>query len=112
MGAMVPFQYGEFWDVPRYLTFRYRERAFYLQSEFDDDLDDYPKNYSVYIIDESVADSAAQGSWEFRDKKQMSLIGEVLVADVRFDPSKREELDASCLDCLIDNIRTQDRNTS
>jgi len=112
MAKMTRFQFGGFYDVPRHLTLRCLDKMFYLKSEFNEELDDYESTYSVYEIDESVADSAQSGSWDFRKNTQMTYIGDIQIADVRFDPRKHEELDATCLDALIDRairaLRPQD----
>ena len=50
MAEMTPFTYGGFYDVPRCISLRYRGRRFLLQSAFDDDLDEYPTDYSVYLV--------------------------------------------------------------
>ena len=98
---MTPFQYVDFYDVPRCITLRYRERLFLLQSAFDHSLDDYPASYSIYMLPESVEDSLKKGSWELLTNTPMTCIGHVQVGDVVFDSSKRKELDASFLDSLI-----------
>lgn len=74
-----------------------------LRSEFDDELDEYAASYSVYVLPDSVANSVREGNWDFYNKTPMSHIGEIPADSVRFDESKRKELDASCLDGLIDS---------
>ena len=101
MGKMTPFTYGGFYDVPRYLSFRYRGRWFLLQSPFDEDLDEYPMDYSVYIAPEMADDSWPEGSPEFLSSTAMTFVGQIAIDQVTFDPSKRKELDASCLDRLV-----------
>jgi hypothetical protein len=98
MTKMTPFQYVEFYDVPRCITLRYGERLFLLQSAFDEVLDDYPAGYSIYVLPESVEDALKKGSWEFLRNTAMTCIGHVQVVDIVFDSSKRRELDASFLD--------------
>jgi hypothetical protein len=98
MTQMTPFQYVEFYDVPRFIVLRYRGKLFLLQSAFDDDLDEYPDSYSVYVLPEWAKDSVRKGSWEFLSNTQMTCIGHIQVKDVVFDPTKRKELDASILD--------------
>lgn len=73
-----------------------------LRSEFDDALDEYAADYSVYALPDSVADLVREGNWDFYNKAPMTYIGEIPVDSVLFDQSKRKELDASCLDALID----------
>jgi hypothetical protein len=97
---MTPFQYVEFYDVPRCIALRYRGKLFLLQSAFDEELDDYPASYSIYVLPESVRDSLTRGSWEFLSNIPITCIGHVQINDVVFDSSKRKELDASFLDEL------------
>ncbi len=47
---MVPFRYVDYYDVPRTIALRYKGKLFLLQSAFDDKLDEYPDNYSVYEL--------------------------------------------------------------
>jgi hypothetical protein len=101
MAEMTPFRYGGFYDVPRCLSLRYRERRFLLQSTFDEDLDEYQPDYSVYIVPESADDSRSVCSPEFLSNTPMACIGQIPTDQVKFDASKRKELDASILDSLI-----------
>lgn len=101
MSNMIPFEYVEFYDVPRCIVLRYKGKLFLIQSAFDESLDDYPSDYSVYLLPESVEDSLKKGSWEFIRSSPMTCIGSVQVAEVVFDSSKRKELDASFLDKLM-----------
>jgi hypothetical protein len=101
MAEMTPFQYGGFWDVPRYLTLRYRGRRFLLQCPFDEDFDKYPMDYSVYVVPESNDDTELVGILELLSNAPMACIGQIPIDRVRFDASKRQELDASVVDDLI-----------
>jgi len=101
MVEMTAFRYGGFYDVPRCLSFRYRGRRFLLQSAFDEDLDEYPTDYSIYIVPESVDDSVLVCSPEFLSSTPMACIGRIPIDQVTFDPSKRKELDASILDSFV-----------
>lgn len=101
MTQMISFKYAGFFDVPRYIFLSYREWFLLLRSEFDDELDEYEANYTVFVLPESVRDLVWKGNWEFYNKTPMSEIGKIPVCAVVFDQSKRTELDASCLDDLI-----------
>ena len=101
MAEMTPFLWGYFYDVPRCISLRYRGQRFLLQSAFDEELDEYPTDYSVYIIPETADDSLPMCSPEFLGNTPMDCIGQIPVDQVTFDPSMRKELDASFLDDLI-----------
>jgi hypothetical protein len=100
MTEMIPFRYIEFYDVPRCLALRYKGKLLLIQSAFDEHLDDYPNSYSVYLLPESAERSLATGSWEFLENTPMVCIGSIPVDAMKFDPSKRNSLDSSCLDDL------------
>ena len=103
MAEMTPFTYGGFYDVPRCLSLRYRGRLFILQSAFDKDLDEYPPDYSVYIVPESAIGSSPLCSPEFLSNTPMTCIGRLPIDQVTFDQSRRKEIDASILDSLVAN---------
>jgi hypothetical protein len=98
---MTPFIYGGFWDVPRCLALRYRGKRFLFLSTFDEEIDEYPSDYSVYVIPESAEDSRQVLSPEFLSNTPMDCIGRIPIDRVTFDSTKRRELDASILDSLI-----------
>lgn len=98
---MTSFRYGGFYDVPRCLSFRYRGRRFLLHSAFDEELDEYSTDYSVYIIPESADHSLPVCSAECLNNTSMASIGKIPIDQVEFDSSKRKELDASILDTLV-----------
>jgi len=101
MAEMTPFRYGGFYDVPRCLSLHYRGRRFLLQSAFDDQLDEYPTDYSVYLVPETADDSRQVCSPEFLSNTPMACIGKIPIDQVKFDASKRNELDASVLDRFV-----------
>ncbi|HVU46480.1 MAG TPA: hypothetical protein VHD85_10160 [Terracidiphilus sp.] len=101
MAEMIPIRYGGYWDVPRYIVLHYRGMLLYLRSAFDEELDDYPANYSVYKLPATVEASVQEGSWDFLNNPDITYIGEIPVGQVPFDETKCKELDASCLDRLF-----------
>jgi hypothetical protein len=109
MAQMTPFKYSGFYDVPRYMVLHYRGRFLLLQSAFDDELDEYASNYSVYVLPESVADSVREGRWDFFNNAPMVEIGHIPISAVVFDQTSRRELDAACLDDLIGGWPTLSR---
>ena len=98
---MTPFRYGSFYDVPRSITLSYRDTMFLLLSDFDEDLDDYQVDYSIYIIPKALQESVGAGPWDFVRNTPMTCVGRVPVGSVVFDPTKRKELQASFLDSWV-----------
>ena len=105
MAIMTPFKYGSFYDVPRSIILSYRDMMFLLLSNFDEDLDDYQTEYSLYVIPAMVQESVRQGSWEFLRNTPMTCIGRIPVHNVLFDSTKRKELDASFLDSWVAAVK-------
>ena len=103
MATMTPFQYIEFYDVPRCIALLYRDKVFLLQSAFDENLDDYPSSYSIYVLSDSVRDFLGRGSWEFLRNTQATYVGQIRIDHVVFDPTKRKEIDAAILDSFLSN---------
>jgi len=109
MAAMTPFRYIDFYDVPRTIALRHHEKLLLVQSAFDEDLDEFPPVYSVYVMPESVSDSLEKGSWKFLADTPMECIGHISVDQVVFDPTKREQIDVSFLDRLIPEPESNNR---
>jgi hypothetical protein len=101
MGEMIPFQYGGFWDVPRYILVQYGEKLLYLQSPFNDDLDEYPDFYSVYAVPDGIREAVLSGDWTLLDRSPLPLVGQIPISAVTFDSTKRERLDPSCLKTIL-----------
>jgi hypothetical protein len=102
MAQMTPFKYGSFWDVPRYILLRYRGKLLLLLSEFDEGLDEYPDDYLVHLLPETDGDSLPPLTLSVLTETPRTQIGSIVIKDVVFDPTRRQELDASCLDDLLD----------
>jgi hypothetical protein len=110
--GMVPFVYGGFWDVPRILIFWYGENLFLLSSYFDDDLDDYDPDYSIYVMPSWVGKSYAESGWQAIDQDAGKFIGKVQVRDVIFDSTMRQKLNPSFLDRHPVMARAETRQSS
>jgi hypothetical protein len=99
---MVPFQYVDFYDVPRLILLRYKEHLFLLGSYFDDEKDDYDESYSIRLLPSLVEQQIADSSWKvLEDHLDAPLAGEIAVKDVVFDATKRKSLDPSFLDKFL-----------
>jgi hypothetical protein len=78
---MVPFKYIDFYDVPRVIMFRYRDKLFLLGSYFDDEKDDYARNYSIWIVPSWVEEKITESdSWKVLEEVTgTGLLGEIAV---------------------------------
>ncbi len=86
------FEYREFYDVPRYVVIRHPDgRTLLLVSSFDCARDDYDDRYAVYLLPSDV--DLDIGSWADLPARALRLLGRVPVSEVRFDPTRRAEID-------------------
>ena len=69
--------------------------------EFDDDLDDYPDAYRVFVLP-NLSEDAVKQSWLHLEQHAIKALGEIPVKDVEFDPSKRREINTKLLDDLLE----------
>jgi hypothetical protein len=99
---MTPFQYVDFYNVPRTIVLRAHGRWLQLRSAFDETADDFEAEYSVYQLPESFEPIPKGRSWKFLDEIELACIGKIPVREVRFDASKRKRLDASILENIAD----------
>jgi hypothetical protein len=93
----VPFKYAGFWDVPRHLVFAWKGHKVLLESWFNDDLDEYDPQYSVYLLPEDF--EADKDSW-YESKRR--FVGKVDVKSIMFDETKRSWLDPTPLIALLE----------
>ena len=101
MGEMVEFQYGGYYDFPRTIVLRYRGEIFLLYGLFDEELDEFPDDYSVYRVPASTENSPEIKSWMFWPNESFRYLGQLPIRSITFDPTQRKALDASILDQMI-----------
>jgi hypothetical protein len=102
---MIPFAYIEFYDVPRVIILSFRNKWLLLQSAFDEDLDDYAPEYSVFQLPSSFEPPSPGENWDFL-QQELEFLGEIPLKDVEFDPTNRRTLKAPALDALVRDERS------
>ncbi len=100
MSEWVPIRYLGFWDVPRNFLVRWQGTLYLFDCPFDEELDDYPEVYAVYSLPELSQDEI-DASWVALPSKATRRVGTVPINTVRFDATKRKEIDATVLDELL-----------
>ena len=104
MSNMVSFEYSGFWDVPLGIFVMHWGKAFVLIREFDEDRDEYEDHYDVYVLPDAVAPltrGISENFWNAFTEKHLSPTGRVPIRLVKFDDTKRKELDPSFLDEFV-----------
>jgi len=93
----LPIRYREFYDVPRIFVVDAGDARLVFDCPFDDELDDYRSAYRVYRLapDADIPD----GSWiGLTDGAE--LAGQISVAAVTLDPTRRVAIDSAVLSFL------------
>ena len=101
MNQWIPISYGEFYDVPRIFIASYEGQQYLFDCPFDDDLDDYPSSYRVYLLP-ALVDANLKNSWEHLPKLAKRFLGTVAVSQVQFDPTKRNSINSTIISELIE----------
>lgn len=88
----IPITYSGFWDVPDSFLTEYNSNLYvFTRYGFDEELDDYPPNYEVYLIkDVSYKDAVDQNLWFPYNYESPEFLGEIPTKDVIFDWSNRK----------------------
>ena len=96
--VMIPFTYGDFYDVPRHIVFTHGGSLDVLISVFDEQRNDCADCYSVYKAPLSARDQASVPPKDFINNHSSigtELMGEGPVRDMLFDKTLRNELDVA-----------------
>ena len=89
---MSPIRYHDFWDVPRAFIAADSAGSYLLDCHFDDQLDDYPEFYEVFAMP-PLSDELLSSPWADLSRHALGRLGRVRVCEVRFDASRRREVD-------------------
>ena len=100
MERTAPFVYREVYDVPRFMVVTHDRRQFLFESAFDDDLDDYPDFYRVFLLRPTSPDDLS-GSWLHLSDRSEAYLGQVPVRDVIFDETNRRTIQTGVLERLL-----------
>jgi hypothetical protein len=96
LGVEHAIKYFSFWDVPRTFVFERGGKLYVLTSEFDDDLDEYPDDYEVFVVS-GIGNLSVVSDWKSIEPLPKTSVGRVPVSSVRFDKSLRKYVDDSFL---------------
>src|SRR5260370_37846184 len=101
MNNWVPILYRGYGDVPRVFLANGREKTILFDCLFDEDIEDYPDFYRVFVVPPFTAEELA-GSWAELYQKAVKEIAIVPVEKVVFDPTRRAAIDATLLNELLE----------
>ena len=86
--AWVPFEYRDFYDIPRIFVVRHDNELFLFDCRFSPHADDYSSRFDVYALPASLEDSLGKISWEGLSAAGRA-VGSVETSSVEFDDSQR-----------------------
>jgi len=99
---MIPFEYRDFWDVPRLIVCTVVGIEILLDSEFDESTNGYASDYKVYAMPPALDLDRLPPGAEV-PTEEARYLGSIPVSAIEFDPSKRKEMDAGPLLSLLRN---------
>jgi len=99
----VDFEYCGFHDVPRSILVRLPGATILLDSQFVESLDEYDDHYNVFRLPRGVDPGR---DWARLCETAGPPIGRVSVVAVKFDETRRRQLDLDCLARVLpDDLR-------
>jgi hypothetical protein len=81
---------------------RHQGQVLLFDCPFDEDTEDYPDDYRVYVMPE-IGELDLSASWMQLPLKALRTLGVVAVADVAFDSTRRSAIDPAILDRFAPN---------
>lgn len=85
--------YSGFYDVPlAFIASHENTQYLFWRGYFDDEIDDYPTEYEVYILP-NLSQEEIEKLWIFLPENAKSFFGKIPIKDVVFDPTKRLSID-------------------
>jgi len=100
MGERATIAYRDFYDVPRMFLVSHGGSQYLFDCKFDDDLDDYPDTYKVFLMP-PLEDLELGGSWNHLLGLATNYLGEVPVSAINFDETRRSTIDIQVLEDLL-----------
>jgi hypothetical protein len=97
MENRIDFSYGEFYDVPRMLSFQYDGRWYLMRSYFDEEQDCYADVYHVYLLPFQNEEELKAHSDFWRKVSQYDHLGQIPISEVGLDPTLRRSLDGDSI---------------
>src|SRR4051812_11863390 len=90
----IPIKYGEFYDYPRQIRFRFKDKWFYLNSPFDEEKDDYSDFYEVYLLPYRSEEEIRANPHYWMNLRQDHHLGRIGISELGLDDSRRKDIDA------------------
>jgi hypothetical protein len=99
---MVKIIYREFYDIPRVFVVPYNGMKLLFECLFDESIGEYPDYYNVFTLS-NIKEEDLQGSWVGLSKLATRYLGQVPICEVKFDQTKRKEINSEVIERLIND---------
>ena len=94
-----PIKYFSFWDVPRTFVFERDGQLYLLNSEFDEEIDEYRDEYEIFLLPSHHF--SAVSDWNSVGQQRRTRLGRVSISRVSFDSTRRNFVDDSFLYTVV-----------
>lgn len=84
--------YRDFYDFPRMFVVEDSRSLFLFDCPFDDELDDYPRKYTVYEL-KGLNRESLPTDWTALSGRASRCLGTVSLERIRFDATKRRRVE-------------------
>ena len=84
-------QYFGFWDVPRALVIHREGRTLFLDSPFDESLDDYAPDYKVWELEPVEPEAVLGMKWEELERRKLRQLDAIPVSSLEFHPERERD---------------------
>ena len=88
------------YDAPLAFVTTYEDRQYLFFRDFDDELDDYPNEYEVFILP-NLSKKEIKESWSLLHEKTVAFICKISVDRVMFDPTRRDSINVGTFKRLV-----------
>lgn len=89
--------YSGFYDFPLAFVASHENTQYLFWRVFDDDLDDFPDEYDVFILP-NLSQKEIQASWSILPEKATTYVGKIPIKQITFDPTNRLSIDTATFD--------------
>ena len=98
MADRIAITYGEFYDYPRMVRFQHGGEWFFLSSSFDEEKDDYPDVYDVYLLPFRSEEEFQANPYYWKDLSNAVHLGEIPIKEVGLDETRGRSIDAGMIE--------------
>jgi hypothetical protein len=101
MMERIPIEYGEFYDLPRQITFQSGDEWYLLRSYFDEEKDEYSDVYDVYLLPFRSRDDFEAHPDFWMPMATAVHLGQIPVTGIGLDETRRRSIDARAIETWL-----------